>query len=233
MKRLFGFPLILSFFLFANASWGHHSVNYHFDPDTSHEIEGVVKDFYFRNPHSALILDVTELDGSVTQWDVEMVARATLIKQGWTHEQFLPGQLVKVSGFLARRSDTGLYLRTAEFVDGTSTSFDYGRLAQSEDIGAADEAEPRNLSPLGNWVRAVERVDSNSIDQGNPGDIDPRLAKLTDMGSAAADRYDPTTDDPSIQMHIAQHCSCLGSTRLFTDQYQPARRFTDHSSRNV
>lgn len=192
------FTLIL--FFGSQTLLAHHSVNYHFDPDSSAQIQGMVKEFHFRNPHSGLVIEVAESDGSSAIWNIELVARATLIKQGWTDQRFIPGQVIRVSGFLARRAENTLYLRTAEFADGSNTSFEYGRLAQPEDLDAGSEDRVVDLSPLGNWVRAIEPTDpTRSGEAIDPDEVNPYLANLSELGRQAANAYDPTTDDPSIQ----------------------------------
>ena len=47
-------------------SIAHHSFQATFDSDVTVTVDGVVKDFRFRNPHVLIYLDVTNDDGSVT-----------------------------------------------------------------------------------------------------------------------------------------------------------------------
>ena len=208
LKHLIFFvPLI-----FANTVLAHHSVNYHFNPDAPNAIEGVVKEFIFRNPHTEMYVDVTDSGGTITTWRVEMTSRATLQKQGWTAEQFKPGQAIKIDGFLARRDANTMYLRNADVGDGNTTSFKYGRLAGSLDSNPDDynvdtaekvDAAKINTSVLGNWVRAVKP--ENLAERGQPlgpDEINPYLANLTQIGLDAANKYVAEVDDPALQCQV-------------------------------
>lgn len=59
----------------------HHSAVM-FDDQKDVVLEGVVKEFQFTNPHSWLLVDVTNKDGSVTTWGFEAEGPSTLIRNG-------------------------------------------------------------------------------------------------------------------------------------------------------
>lgn len=80
----------------------HHSSAPFYDPETRVELEGAVTRFVFRNPHAFLYLDVTEEDGAVTEWQVELGAPVSLRRVGWTPDSLDIGMLVKVSGQQSR-----------------------------------------------------------------------------------------------------------------------------------
>ena len=56
--------------LVAAPSFAHHSTVM-FDEDKEVTVTGVVKEFQFTNPHSWLLVDVTNDDGTVTTWGFE------------------------------------------------------------------------------------------------------------------------------------------------------------------
>ena len=60
-------------------------------------VEGVVKEFQFTNPHSWLIVDVTNKDGSVTTWGFEAEGPNTMIGKGIHKSDFLPGTKVTIT----------------------------------------------------------------------------------------------------------------------------------------
>jgi hypothetical protein len=190
--------LVCSTLLMTQAAAAHHSVSYHFNPDAPNHIEGVVKSFTFRNPHTEMLVDVADSDGTTTTWRVEMTSRATLQKQGWTREQFKPGQTIKIDGFLARRDENSMYLRTADVGDGDTTSFKYGKLAPSPTSESA--AGDINNSIVGTWVRAVQPEDPTRGGQPlGPNEENPYLANLTQQGKEAASHYVAERDDPSLK----------------------------------
>lgn len=193
------FPLMLALVAPTDA---HHSINFHFNPDTNISIEGVVKEFKYQNPHSELFIDVLDENGVSTTWRTEMTASSTLNQQGWTAEHFLPGQEIKITGYEARRDQNTIYLRKAEFVDGTSTSFTFGQVVNGEVVG--DEVEV-DLNVLGNWVRANAPTTEDFPD-GGPGSAtmnnNPHLSKLTEVGLAASENYNVVTDDPNLNCEL-------------------------------
>ena len=55
----------------AGAVYAHHSFTAAYDNTKRVEVEGVVKEFIWRNPHSFLRIDVTNKDGKVELWSLE------------------------------------------------------------------------------------------------------------------------------------------------------------------
>ena len=49
----------------------HHSFTAAYDNTKRVEVEGVVKEFVWRNPHSFVRIDVTNKDGAVETWNLE------------------------------------------------------------------------------------------------------------------------------------------------------------------
>lgn len=61
-------------------------------------VEGVVKEFQFTNPHSWLLVDVKNKDGSVTTWGFEAEGPSTLQRAGIRMSDFKPGTKLKITG---------------------------------------------------------------------------------------------------------------------------------------
>jgi hypothetical protein len=55
----------------AGAVYGHHSFTAAYDNTRRVDVEGVVKEFIWRNPHSFIRIDVTGKDGKVELWSLE------------------------------------------------------------------------------------------------------------------------------------------------------------------
>ena len=75
----------------------HHS-DVMFEDKKEITVEGVVKEFQFTNPHSWLLVDVTNKDGSVTTWGFEAEGPTTLIRNGVRPADFRFGTKVKITG---------------------------------------------------------------------------------------------------------------------------------------
>jgi hypothetical protein len=54
-----------------SAAFAHHSFTAAYDNTKRVEVEGVVREFIWRNPHSFLRIDVTNKEGKVENWSLE------------------------------------------------------------------------------------------------------------------------------------------------------------------
>ena len=81
----------------------HHSFNTFFDMSRTLEIEGVVKSFSLRSPHSEMMIEVSDAGGEVATWRITARTGAVNAKrEGWKPEEFI-GKMVKVQGNPTRR----------------------------------------------------------------------------------------------------------------------------------
>ena len=75
----------------------HHS-GAMFDDKKEVTVTGVVKEFQYTNPHSWLLVDVTNADGSVTTWGFEAEGPSTLTRAGIRKSDFAPGTKLTITG---------------------------------------------------------------------------------------------------------------------------------------
>jgi hypothetical protein len=78
-------------------SLAHHS-DAMFEKTKTITVEGVVKEFQYTNPHSWLLVDVKNKDGTVTTWGFEAEGPSTLQRAGIRRSDFAPGTKVKITG---------------------------------------------------------------------------------------------------------------------------------------
>ena len=93
----------------ADRVFAHHSFSATYDSDKSVEIEGLVKEFVWRNPHSFMRIDVTGEDGSVKTWALEWGSTNDLTQAKITRTTLRPGDRIVVVGE-APRDPTSLRL---------------------------------------------------------------------------------------------------------------------------
>jgi len=74
----------------------HHGTAVTYDQDVWISVEGVVSEFYWRNPHSALFLNVTDEDGAVSEYGVELASPTLLVRQGYNRNVFRAGDQVVI-----------------------------------------------------------------------------------------------------------------------------------------
>lgn len=75
----------------------HHSGTM-FEPEKEVTLTGVVKEFQYTNPHSWLVVDITNKDGTVTTWGFEAEGPSTLIRSGIHKSDFKPGTKITITG---------------------------------------------------------------------------------------------------------------------------------------
>jgi hypothetical protein len=90
--------------LLAEADWvfAHHSFSATYDSAQKVEIEGVVKEFVWRNPHSFMRIDVTDKDGTTKTWALEWGSASQLAQSQIARTTLRPGDRLIVSGEPAR-----------------------------------------------------------------------------------------------------------------------------------
>ena len=84
----------------------HHSFAM-FDQDKTVELQGTVKEFQWTNPHSWLIVDVTDATGNVAEWGLEMGSPAGLARRGWRPKTVNPGDKVTFKAHPLRTGEPG------------------------------------------------------------------------------------------------------------------------------
>jgi hypothetical protein len=77
--------------------FGHHSASM-FEPTRTVTLTGTVKEFQYTNPHSWLIVDVRNADGTVTTWGFEAEGPSTLMRAGIHKSDLAPGTKLTITG---------------------------------------------------------------------------------------------------------------------------------------
>jgi hypothetical protein len=75
----------------------HHS-GVMFEEQKEVTLDGVVKEFQYTNPHSWLLVDVTNKDGLVTTWGFEAEGPSTLMRNGIRPSDFRFGTKLTITG---------------------------------------------------------------------------------------------------------------------------------------
>jgi len=80
----------------ARPALGHHSFAV-FDHTRTITVKGSVTKFQWTNPHGFLELDVTEADGTVKHFTVELTSINMMTRLGWRSTMIKAGDVVKVT----------------------------------------------------------------------------------------------------------------------------------------
>jgi hypothetical protein len=92
--------------LLTGADWvfAHHSFSATYDSAQKVEIEGVVKEFVWRNPHSFMRIDITDKDGTTKTWALEWGSASQLAQSQIARTTLRPGDRLIVGGEPAREA---------------------------------------------------------------------------------------------------------------------------------
>jgi len=99
MTRSVAFTIFTAVALTGTAAVVHaHHSGTMFDDKKEVTLEGVVKEFQYTNPHSWLLVDVTNADGTVTTWGFEAEGPTTMMQRKIRRSDFAPGTKVRITG---------------------------------------------------------------------------------------------------------------------------------------
>ena len=95
----------------------HHSFAM-FDAGKLLTVAGTVKEFQWTNPHAFILMMVSNSEGQVEQWSIEMGGPGGLARQGWVPKTLRPGMSVSVVMHPLREGHGGQFLAVT-LPDGT------------------------------------------------------------------------------------------------------------------
>lgn len=81
----------------STVAFAHHS-RAMFDENKTITLKGVVKEWQYTNPHSWLLVDVTDADGKVTTWGFEAEGPTTLMRGGLKKSDIPIGTRLTITG---------------------------------------------------------------------------------------------------------------------------------------
>ena len=108
----------IAFTLSAIPALAHHSFAM-FDAEKKMTLDGTVKEFQWTNPHSWILLTVSDAQGKAEQWAIEMGGPSGLARQGWVPKTLTPGMKVKTVIHPLRDGTPGGQFMAVTLPDGT------------------------------------------------------------------------------------------------------------------
>jgi hypothetical protein len=104
-------------------TYAHHAAGAVFTKEEI-EIEGVVAEFNFNNPHVNIMLNVTDGSGAETLWMATGPAAPPMRRWGWTAVTVEPGQMLRLVGKKSRTGAPMLLMESAEIQAGRFVELD-------------------------------------------------------------------------------------------------------------
>ena len=114
----------------------HHSFAAEFDANKPLVLKGTITKVDLVNPHAWLYMNVTNADGKVVNWAIEMGAPNALIRRGITRNTVPIGAELTVEGFAAKDGSATANGRTLKLADGRAL------FAGSSNTGAPGDPRP-------------------------------------------------------------------------------------------
>ena len=96
----------------------HHSFAAEFDVGKPITLKGKFVRMDWVNPHSHILLDVTDADGKVVTWSFEALPPNVLFRQGWRKDSLKVGEDIEVEGFQAKDGSANAWSRSVKTADG-------------------------------------------------------------------------------------------------------------------
>ena len=96
----------VGFFYAAVPVAAHHSFATEYDATKRVSLTGVVTEVQWTNPHMHVHVDVTDADGTVTNWNLELTSPNTVRRQGWGRNSLLPGDEVLFEAYMGKVVET-------------------------------------------------------------------------------------------------------------------------------
>jgi hypothetical protein len=97
----------------------HHSFAAEYDATKPVTLTGTVTKVEWMNPHARFYVDVKDDKGVVANWEFELGSPNGLMHEGWTRNSLKTGDVVTVTGSLAKDGAKLVNARKITLADGT------------------------------------------------------------------------------------------------------------------
>ena len=197
--------------------FAHHSFSATFNGDVITELEGVVTEVRWRNPHITFELKTMGSNGEEVFWDMESHSLSIMRRMDLAEPIIGVGDNVRVAGNPAHRDDLrAVFVQNILLPSGEEWVFGFGanptalrwsdRLVGTNDKWFATEGEV--FEP----EKGIFRVWSTALSSGG-GSLRNRSYPLTESAQAAVARFDPAGGS------ILANCAPKGMPYLMTQPY--------------
>jgi hypothetical protein len=199
------------------AAHAHHSVSAWFDTTATTEIEGVVTEFRWQNPHVVFAMRVPGERGDVL-FEIETLSISGISRWGLTRDLVAVGDRLRVAGNPARRNATSIFVRNIllpngrEIVLGGAARWSTDTLRGSELLQASEGDGSRpDLGLFRTW--STGSVNGVLFPEAVQANFDFSRYPLTPAARGALEAFDFATDDPTV------NCAPKGMPTIMEQPY--------------
>ena len=107
-----------SLLLAVSPAFAHHAFQAEFDDKKPVTLTGKVTDMEWINPHAWIHIDVTNPDGSVTNWMVECGSPNIMLRRGFSKRSLETGTTLTIKGYQAKNGTNRANGSSVTFQDG-------------------------------------------------------------------------------------------------------------------
>jgi hypothetical protein len=121
MQAKLGVGVVMVCLLYSGVSLvAHHSFTTEYDGSKTFNLKGSVSKVEWTNPHVRFYVDVTDANGKVETWNMELASPSALARNGWTSRTLKVGDVVSVQGYAAKVAPLRGNARSVVTADGRS-----------------------------------------------------------------------------------------------------------------
>jgi hypothetical protein len=176
----------------SNVVLAHHSrANYQMQEFV--EVEGVITEFAWSNPHAYIVIELPNPAGVLEAWQLEMNSLPILTEMNWSSSSISVGETIRVRANPDRNTaKKQLFVRYVEKLNGTRL-WSFGRPASERPQVAATATRtplPGSTDYTGVWERARIRDDHPS----RSNRFGTSWLPANEAGEAAMANFDPNAD---------------------------------------
>lgn len=197
----------------------HHSANLHFDRNDFVEIEGVLTEVKWQNPHIQLTVATVDEEGREAVWLIDTVSILSQTRRGVTKNLYRVGSNIRVAGFRGRRNRTAIYATNTLLADGRELleGSSPGPLWSTNLVMSAAAYQAAKVEKSTDDSSGIFRVWSRDLEARTSGEAGRSLWKdsypLTEHAKATQASWDRIADNPFIY--------CLNGMPAIMDSISP------------
>ncbi len=118
--------------------FAHHSFAAEYDSKKPVTLTGTVTKVEWMNPHARFYINVKDESGKITPWELELGSPNGLMRLGWTRHSLQEGDVVTVTGSLAKDGTNLANARQVTLADGKKV---FAGSSEKQETPAAPEAK--------------------------------------------------------------------------------------------